>query len=58
MLPDNYQQSPGCQDTCPVDPCDVPIDPSEDFVYTFLEGFLGEMTGGAPGQGLFPDEFM
>jgi hypothetical protein len=43
---------------CPDDPCDVPIDPSNAEIYTILDSFLNEVTGGAEGEGIFTEDFL
>jgi hexosaminidase len=58
ILPDGYLEADGCASTCPVNPCDVPLDPSNPFTFQVLDGILSEVSGNAPDQGLFPDEFI
>jgi len=55
VLPDGYAIDPGCPATCPVNPCDVPVDPSNDLTYQVLTGILMDSTGGVAGAGLFPE---
>jgi len=58
ILPDNYQQSPSCSSICPSNPCDVPIDPSNNFTFTLIDGLFDELTGGANRQGIFTEDLL
>jgi len=58
LLPANYLQSTSCENICPNNPCDVPIDPSNPLTFTILGSLMEELTGGAPRSGIFTDDFM
>jgi len=55
LLPQDYAQNSQCSSTCPVDPCDVPVDPSSPLIFPLLDSLLGEMVGEG---GLFFDQFV
>eukprot|EP01113_Clastostelium_recurvatum_P013610 TRINITY_DN1724_c0_g1_i3.p1 TRINITY_DN1724_c0_g1~~TRINITY_DN1724_c0_g1_i3.p1 ORF type:complete len:531 (+),score=117.02 TRINITY_DN1724_c0_g1_i3:2207-3799(+) len=55
LLPQGYNISSKCDDTCPVNPCNVPLDPSNEFTYQVLEGLFTELTAGKQGAGIFTD---
>jgi hypothetical protein len=70
ILPAGYQDSPGCENICPTNPCDVPLDPTNDLTYqvflpfyriTFskvINQLFSELTGGTQGSGLFPFDLL
>jgi len=53
LLPDNFGEAMDCAASCPVNPCDVPIDPSSPGFLPTVDGFFSEMTGKAQGNGIF-----
>lgn len=57
ILPADFNAAGNCLPRTPGRDTDVPVDPSNPFVYELLEGLFGEMTGKARGKGLFPDDF-
>jgi len=57
LLPANYAQSLTCENVCPISPCDVPLDPSNELTFSVLEALHYEMTGGSAEQGIFTDNF-
>eukprot|EP00742_Colponemidia_sp_Colp-10_P009006 GILJ01009788.1.p1 GENE.GILJ01009788.1~~GILJ01009788.1.p1 ORF type:complete len:559 (-),score=60.15 GILJ01009788.1:148-1788(-) len=61
VLPQGWQSAADCENQCPPqsgNPCNVPIDPSEPFSYTLVDGVLKEVTVGRNGQGLFNSELI
>jgi len=55
LLPEGYQDNPNCDSSCPVNPCDVPVDPSSPTIFPLLDALMGEMTGK---NGIFMDQFL
>eukprot|EP01112_Ceratiomyxa_fruticulosa_P018152 TRINITY_DN5762_c0_g1_i1.p1 TRINITY_DN5762_c0_g1~~TRINITY_DN5762_c0_g1_i1.p1 ORF type:complete len:538 (+),score=59.12 TRINITY_DN5762_c0_g1_i1:521-2134(+) len=56
LLPAGYNTTDNCDRTCPINPCNVPLDPSKNFTYQLLEGLYKEMTGGKRYAGIFFDD--
>eukprot|EP01119_Soliformovum_irregulare_P025257 TRINITY_DN930_c0_g1_i1.p1 TRINITY_DN930_c0_g1~~TRINITY_DN930_c0_g1_i1.p1 ORF type:complete len:590 (-),score=153.11 TRINITY_DN930_c0_g1_i1:24-1793(-) len=57
LLPADFAKSPQCSSECPVNPCDVPLDPTNNFTYTVIDGLFRELTGGKQYEGVFTDDF-
>jgi len=61
LLPTGWNVSKTCANQCPPvadNPCNVPLDPSNNFTYQVLEGLYRDMTGGSQGQGIFFEDLM
>lgn len=48
----------GYPDICPDPTCPSPLDPSNENVFDLMTGLWGEVTGGQPGAGIFPENFI
>lgn len=48
----------GYPDICPSVTCPSPLDPSNENVFDLMTGLWSEVTGSAPGAGIFPDNFI
>jgi len=58
LRPAGYDTSPGCDSTCPTNPCDVPLDPTNDFTYELISGLFEELTGGVREGGIFSNDLI
>eukprot|EP00055_Hartaetosiga_balthica_P011792 m.55030 g.55030 ORF g.55030 m.55030 type:complete len:635 (+) comp7735_c0_seq5:74-1978(+) len=48
----------GHPEICPSPNCTMPLNPATEATFTLLSGLFKDVTGGARGQGLFPDNMM